>query len=74
MEHKKSAAKGTKTIITTSLAGLLAYWALPIFGYSNDPLDPLAYASATAFIAGSIKYLRDLTNQFLDQTGWDITL
>lgn len=74
MEHRDSVVKGGKTVITTSLAGLIAFYTLPYVGYANTPLDPVVYASATAFVAGAIKYCRDLANQVLHQAGWDIVL
>ena len=72
MEHKEGIVKGGKTLVTTSLAGILAYLALPYLGYSNDVIDPVVYTGVTAAFAGAIKYLRGLANQFLAVTGINI--
>lgn len=74
MEHTESGIKGAKTVVTTSIAGFIAFAALPWFGYEQDPLDPIVYAAATAFVAGAIKYIRNLANQALKELDINIVL
>lgn len=74
MGHGEGAVKGGKTVITTSLAGLLAYYTLPLIGYTQAPLDPVIYTGLVALFAGGIKYVRNIANQVLAQFDMNITL
>lgn len=72
MGHGESTVKGVKSVVTTGIAGFIAYYGMGLLGFPQD--DLVMYTAATAGVAGVIKYFRNIGNQILAELDINITL